>query len=505
MKPGNFYKEFTTNNPDQGLFSFLGCVILAFAMSLSNWALPFSRPRGLRGIFIIWLGQMVSGTASAIAFFALPAWILSNTESSGNALGSWESLYFASYLIVILFAGVFVDRYPRKAMMLVYDALSLLAAVLLLVFERAGTLSIWHLYLAGILQGIGYAFQSPSYSAAITTMVSKKYFVRANGFLALLDSAPGIIGPLLAVFLFRSIGLAGILVINLLSYAVSITALLIVDIPLTPHTEEGERAQHGFLKEAMYGIRYILQRPGLLGLTLIFFFGNFFSGVALSVTSLFTMVSLRTGGDPSSAGTAQSAAAFAALAVGIVLTTLGGIRRPVRAIILGWVLSSLFGLSLLGIGQILIFWVIAAVVDAAFEPVVNVSFDSFLQTKVPPDVQGRVFAASDFLAQAMIPLTPLVAGFLGQGIFEPAMAEGGQLARYFGWIVGTGPGSGFGLMIFLCGMAGTLVGLSGYLVRAIRNVDVTLPDIDTLQKIRNPVQPALPAKKKRASKPRAKD
>jgi len=43
------------------------------------------------------------------------------------------------------------------------------------------------------------------------------------------------------------------------------------------------------------------------------------------------------------------------------------------------------------------------------------------------------------------------------------------------------------------------------LVRAIRDVDVILPDIDTLQKIRNPVQPALPAKKKRASKPRAKD
>ncbi len=458
-------------------------------MSLLNWSLPFRRPRGLRGIFIIWTGQMISGTASTIAFFALPAWILSNTESSGTALGSWESLYFASYLLVILFAGVFVDRYPRKAMMLVYDVLSLTAAVLLLLFERAGVLSLWHLYLAGILQGIGYAFQSPSYSAAITTMVSKRNFVRANGFVALLDSAPGILGPVLAVFLFRSLGLAGILVVNLLSYVISIMALLIVDIPMTPHTREGEQAQHGFFKEAMFGIRYILQRPGLLGLQLIFFFGNFFSGVALSVTSLLTMVSLRTGGDTSSAGTAQALAAFASLAVGIALTTLGGIRRPVRAIILGWVLSSLFGLTLLGIGQLVIFWVIAAIVDAAFEPVVNVSLDSFLQTKVPPDVQGRVFAASEFMAQAMIPLTPLVAGFLGQGIFEPAMAEGGQLVKYFGWIVGTGPGSGYGLMIFLCGMAGTLVGLSGYLVRAIRDVDVILPDIDTLQNITSPVRP----------------
>ncbi len=448
---------------------------------------------------------MVSGTASSIAFFALPAWILSRTGSSGNALGSWESLYFGAYLLVILFAGVFVDRYPRKAMMLVYDVLSLTAAVILLILERANMLAIWHLYLAAIFQGVGYAFQSPSYSAAITTMVSKKHFVRANGFIALLDSAPGIVGPILAVLLFRNIGLGGILLLNLVSYAVSITALLIVDVPVTPHTQEGESARSQFLKEAMYGIRYILRRPGLLGLQLIFFFGNFFSGIALSVTSLFTMVSLRTGGDPSNAGTAQSAAAFAALASGIFLTAVGGIRRPVRAILLGWILSSFFGLTLLGIGQLLIFWVIAAVMDAVFEPVVNVSMDSFLQTKIPPDVQGRVFAASEFLAQAMIPFTPLVAGFLGEGIFEPAMQEGGQLVRYFGWIVGTGPGSGFGLMIFLCGMAGTLVGLSGYLVRAIRDVDVTLPDFDTLPKIPNPVQPEVPAKKKRATKPRSKN
>ena len=468
-----------------------------------NRVIPFRRPRGLRGLFIIWLGQMVSGAASSIAFFALPAWILSRTQSSGNALGSWESLYFGSYLLVVLFAGVFVDRYPRKAMMLVYDVLSLLAALILLILLQANLLAVWHLYLAAIFQGVGYAFQSPSYSAAITTMVSKKYFIRANGFIALLDSAPGIIGPVLAVLLFRNVGLNGILLLNLVSYAVSISALLVVEIPVTPHTQEGESARSEFFKEAIYGVRYILKRPGLLGLQLIFFFGNFFSGIALSVTSLFTMVSLRTGGDPSNAGAAQSAAALAALGAGIFLTAVGGIRRPVRAILLGWILSSLFGLTLLGIGRLLIFWVIAAIVDAIFEPVVNVSMDSFLQTKVPPDVQGRVFAASDFLAQAMIPLTPLVAGFLGEGIFEPAMAEGGQLVRYFGWIVGTGPGSGFGLMIFLCGIAGTLIGLSGYLVRAIRDVDVILPDFETQPKIQNPIKPVESKKKKRTVKPKA--
>lgn len=465
--------------------------------SPSKMQIPIQRPTGLQGLFIVWLGQMVSGVASSITFFALPAWILSRTESSGNALGSWESIFFGSYLAVILFAGVLIDRYNRKGMMLVYDILSLIAVATLLVFENAGILTVWHIYIAAIFQGVGFAFQSPSYSAAITTMVSKKHYVRANGFISLLDHAPGVFGPVLAVLLIRNIGLSGILTINLLTYIISISALLIVRVPQPVQTLEGESSHSKFFQEAMYGVRYILQRPGLLGLQLIFLFGNFFSGMALSVTSLYTMISLRTGGDPSAAGAAQSAAALAAIVAGAFLTIIGGIKRPVRAILMGWILSSLFGLTLFGISGLLVLWVIAAIVDAIFEPVVNVSMDTFLQTKVPPDVQGRVFSASEFLAQAMIPLTPLVAGFLGEGIFEPAMQEGGQLVNYFGWIVGTGPGSGFGLMILLCGLAGTLVGLSGYFVSAIRNVDVILPDFDTLPKIENPVQPRAPRKKMR--------
>lgn len=448
-----------------------------------NWVIPLHRPKGLRGLFVIWLGQMISGIASSITFFALPAWILSRTQNNGNALGSWESIFFGSYLLVILFAGVLIDRYNRKGMMLVYDILSLSATLLLLIFERAGILSIWHLYIAAIFQGVGFAFQSPSYSAAITTMVSKKQYVRANGFISLLDSAPEIFGPILAVLLIRNIGLSGILTINLLTYVISISALLIVEVPPTPHTAEGQRSHNKFLTEALYGIQYILKRPGLLGLQLIFFFGNFFSGVALSVTTLFSLVSLRTGGDPSAAGTAQSAGAVAAVVAGVFLSSVGGIRRPVRAIILGWVLSSLFGLTLFSIGQVVWIWVIAAVIGAIFEPVVNVSFDTFLQTKIPPDLQGRVFSASEFLSLAMIPITPLAAGFFGASIFEPAMRSGGQLSTYFGWIVGTGPGSGFGLMILICGVAGTLIGLSGYLVTAIRNVDNILPDFDTQPKI----------------------
>lgn len=437
----------------------------------------FHRPNGMQGLFVIWLGQLISGIASSITAVALPIWIFSLT-GSGIAVGWLEFFFFGSYLIAVLFAGVMIDRYPRKMMMLVYDFMSLSAMAVLLGLQTMGNLEVWHLYVAAVFQGVGYAFQSPSYSAAITTMVPRKQFIRANSLMALLNDGPEIFGPLLAGGLFLLVGLNGILVFNLLAFVISIGALLFVEIPSTPHTREGDLSHSQFVTEAIYGLKYIFQRPGLLGLQLIFFTGNLFSGIALSVAALYPMLLLRTGNDTEAVGIVQSAAALAAVLMGVVLTGWGGIRRPVRAILLGWVLSSLFGLTLLGMGRVLLIWLIAVVINAIFEPVVNVSMDAFLQTKIPPDLQGRVFSASDFLAQALVPFTPLLAGFFGDQIFEPAMNQNGTLSQTFGWLVGTGPGSGFGLLILICGISGTLVGLSGYLISDIRNVDRLLPDHD---------------------------
>lgn len=424
---------------------------------------------------MIWLGQMVSGIASSITSVALPIWIFSITES-GAAVGLLEFFFFGSYLLTVPLAGILIDRSDRKTMMLVYDFLSLAGLAVLLILQTAGLLQVWHLYISAVLQGIGSAFQSPSYAAAITTMVSKKQYVRANGLISLLYDFPGIFGPLLAGLMYLVIGLGGILAINLFAFVASIVVLLLVDVPQPPKTAEGELSHNRFLDEAIYGIKYIFQRPNLLGLQLIFFTGNLFSGIALSAAVLYPMILLRTDNNTQILGAVQSAAALASVLGGIFLTTWGGIKRPARAIILAWLISSLLGMTLLGMGQVLMIWLIAVVVDAIFDPVVNVSMDSFLQAKIPPDLQGRVFSASDFISQAVFPFTPLVAGYLGDRIFEPAMGTGGTLATLFGWLVGTGPGSGFGLLILLCGVGGTLIGLAGYLIPSIRNIDTLLPD-----------------------------
>ena len=446
-------------------------------MLKSNFSMQ--RPNGMRGFLMIWLGQVVSGIASGITAVALPIWIFSITES-GTAVGLLEFFFFASYLLSVPFAGIIIDRSDRKTMMLVYDFLSLAGLAVLLLLQSVEALEVWHLYISAALQGVGTAFQSPSYAAAITTMVSKKQYVRANSLLSLLYEIPGIFGPILAGVMYLVIGLNGILAINLLAFVISIGVLLFVHVPPPPKSVEGQQSHSKFLDEAFYGIKYILRRPNLLGLQLIFLTGNLFSGIALSTAVLYPMVLLRTGNDTQILGTVQSVGALASVLGGVFLTAWGAIKRPARAIILGWLISSLFGMTLLGAGQVVWIWLIAVLVDAVFDPIVNVSMDSFLQAKVPPDLQGRVFSASDFIAQAMLPFTPLLAGYFGDRILEPAMSTGGTLANMFGWLVGTGPGSGFGLLIVLCGLGGTLIGLAGYLIPSIRRIDLLMPDFQRL-------------------------
>jgi hypothetical protein len=98
---------------------------------------------------------------------------------------------------------------------------------------------------------------------------------------------------------------------------------------------------------------------------------------------------------------------------------------------------------------------------------------------VPPDVQGRVFTARQFIAWLVMPLGNLLAGPLADRVFEPAMAPGGSLVPTFGWLVGSGTGAGMALMFVITGLLAALVGLGGYLFAAVRNAEDILPDHDT--------------------------
>jgi hypothetical protein len=125
---------------------------------------------------------------------------------------------------------------------------------------------------------------------------------------------------------------------------------------------------------------------------------------------------------------------------------------------------------------------IGAFITMVFIPTSNGSNQAIWQAKVPPEVQGRVFATRALIATMSSPIGMAIAGPLADQVMTPAMAPGGALTGVFGWLVGTGPGAGIGLLFVFLGIIATLLTLTGYAFKSVRDVEKDIPDHDAIKK-----------------------
>lgn len=435
---------------------------------------PPRRPGGLAGFVVIWLGQIVSVLASGMSGFALTLWMYQQTGSA-TAMGLMQVFYITPFLLLSIPAGVMVDRYNRKLMMMVSDLAAVVATFGILLLLATGQLRFWHLYIANVLYGLGNTFQWPAYSAAISSMVPREQLGRANGLMSLMEAGPAVLAPVLAGALYPLIGLGGLLAIDVATFFLAIGALLVVAIPQPARTAEGERArQGGFLQEAMFGFRYIFNRPSLLGLQMIFLAGNLFAGVGFTV--LAPMILARTDQNALAFGTVQTAGAIGGVIGGVLMSAWGGFQKRTHGVLLGWILFGLVGMLFMGVGRGLAVWIPASILGAMVGPVMNASNQAIWQSRVAPDLQGRVFSARRLIAWFTNPISPIIGGTLADFVFEPAMRNATVLQTVAAPLVGTGPGAGMGLLLVLCGLGAAAIGGAGYLIPAVREAEARLAD-----------------------------
>ena len=427
---------------------------------------------GMRAFSIVWAGQIISLLGTSMTGFGLTIWAYERTGSA-TALALVGFFFVTPMLVMSPLAGALVDRSNRKLMMMVSDLASGSATILILFLLQSGSLQIWHLYLASAISGSFQAFQWPAFSAAITTMLPKEHYGRANGMMSLAESGSGIFAPLLAGALLSIIHLRGILTIDIVTFVLAVSALLVVHVPQPSQTLAGKESQGSLWKESIYGFHYILRRPSLLGLQIIFLIGNFITGIAFAV--LAPMLLARTGNNEVVFGTVSSIGAVGGVLGGLVMSAWGGPRRRVHGVLAGWAISCLSGTLLMGLGRSLPVWAAASFLGSFMVPFINGSNQAIWQAKVAPDVQGRVFSTRRLIAWFSGPLSTLIAGPLADYVLEPAM-RGGSLVRVFGPLVGSGPGTGMSLMFVFAGLVAMVATLSGYAIPAIREVENLLPD-----------------------------
>ena len=172
----------------------------------------------------------------------------------------------------------------------------------------------------------------------------------------------------------------------------------------------------------------------------------------------------------------QSAVGLGGLLGGMVVSVWGGPWRKVRAYLFSILISFLLGDIPLALGRSLAVWAVAAGLGAFSIPFIQSASEALWQSKVAPDVQGRVFSARNALTLAPVPFGYLLSGVLADRVMEPALAVGGALAPRLGWLVGVGPGAGMALMFILSALTAITACLISYSLPAVRELEARLPD-----------------------------
>ncbi|HEY9422902.1 MAG TPA: MFS transporter, partial [Thermoanaerobaculia bacterium] len=403
------------------------------------------RLEGFRSFFVLWLGQAVSVFGSHLTAFTLGIWVYQLTGAATDyaliaVFGTLPSM------LVAPFAGIAVDRWDRRNVMMLADIGAALTSVLLIGLLTVGRLEVWHVYLVVILSSTFNAFQVPAYMSSVTMMVPKEQFGRANGMMQLGDSMARVGAPLLAGALVAVIELQGIVMVDFATFLFAMVTLLLIRIPRPQASKSGKAAGGSLFRQAGFGWRYIAQRPGLLGLLLFLTLINLLLGVVLVLVPPLVLSFT----SPAEVGIVLGVGGAGAVLGGILMSTWGGARQKMR-VVLG--LAPVLGLGLLimglrpsgplvAFGYFVFFLVV---------PIINANNLAIWQAKVEPDVQGRVFAMRRLVMQASSPIAFLLAGPLADYVFEPLLAPGGPLTGSVGRAIGVGDGRGIGLLFIVMG------------------------------------------------------
>jgi hypothetical protein len=360
--------------------------------------------------------------------------------------------------------------------MMVSDLASGITTIIILLLMWSGSLEIWHLYVLLALSSALESFQFPAFSSSITLLVEKKHFARTSAMMSLAEEGSRVLAPILAAALFVVVKMDGIILIDVISFVVAIGTILLVPIPQPPQAETSKRAGTGILKESVYGFRYILANPSLMGLQINFLMVNL---LAMAAALRTPMILARTGNNESILGTVASMTAIGGVAGSLAMSIWGGPKRKILGVLGGLLLVNL-GRAAMGLGHEVIAWSISGFFAVFFIAVCNSSNQAIWQAKTPVEVQGRVFAARRFTGQLSIPLGALIAGPLSDRLFEPAMSANGSLALIFGGWIGTGPGAGKSLLILIATSIVMIVPAISYAVPSFRNVEDIIPDNDVV-------------------------
>ena len=418
----------------------------------------------MRTFTIIWFGQLVSTIGSYMTEFALTLWAWKVTGSA-TALALVGFFSQLSRIPITVFAGLIVDQFNRKQLMILGDAIAAFSTVAIGLLYLTNSLQIWHIYAASLVNGGFGQIQGLAYRTSISLIIPQQHYTRANSMNSAVHYGSNILAPALAGGLYPIIGLPGIILIDLITFGCAIATLIWLHIP-QPEQEKPDQPEPLF-QQLTFGIRYIWQQQGLrllLIITTLFWFAHDLGGAIQD-----PMILARRGGDPQVFASIGVAAGIGGVTGAIVLSSWGGPRRRIFGMLFGFIGAGI-AKTVFGLGRIGKVWVSAQFCSSLNFPLLGSSENAIWMEKITPQMQGRVFAANALVLQGVSAIASLIAGPLADYILEPAMRANGYLNPLLGGILGSQAGAGMALLYVICSLSMLTVGIGGLMLPKLRNL-----------------------------------
>lgn len=409
-----------------------------------------------RPFLLFWLGQTVTQAGSALTRLSLGVWVFQRT---GSASQFGLIVLFGSLpaVIVMPFTGALVDRMDRRRALILSDVGASLCTLALAVLLLGGGLDIWHVWLIVAANSLCGALGQPAHFAVVTQLVSREDAGRADGMLQISDALSGLGAPILAGVLVMSVGLTGVVLIDLATALFGLGTLALLRVPLRPPPGEGGR-RAGLLREAAEGWLYLRQRTGLFGVLLVWAAISFIVElVTLAVSPLVLSFA-----SPVALGTTLAAGGTGILAGALVMSAWGGPRRMADGM-----LGAAFvgGVAICAIGlRRSVPWIAGGLfVSGLCLSLLSTCVQAIWARCIVPAVRGRVYSVRAVIQGLSVPLCAALAGPLSERVLGRLWLQGGPPEA--------GPGRGLALLFILGGVCAMLVAMVAFLHPRVRAVE----------------------------------
>ena len=363
-----------------------------------------------RNFRLLWVGESISAIGNAMAVVGVPLLAVESLHASTFVVAALTAAAYLPWLVIGLPAGVWVDRLPRRPLMIICDVVSALLYASLPIAAWLGALTIGQVVIVALAAGSCNVFFSTAYRAYLPSLVTTADLIEGNAKLQGSMSVANICGRGAAGIAAQAVGDAAALLFNAASFLVSAACLLLIRTGTPPH----EPVQRDSVRaEISAGIRFIARDRYLRPLTIYPAVSNLaYSGS----TALVVVFLIRVAGFGAAAvGLLMAFAGIGGLLGAVTARRLARRLGTARTLWLSALATGLFGLliPLTATGPRATCYAIGSAVVAAGIIVFNTIASSFRQTYCPPSMLGRITASMSFLVFGSIPLGALLAGAIG--------------------------------------------------------------------------------------------